>query len=77
MPALYQSPKRALDFALLDYFHLLKMNAYMSSHCFARIWNQSFYENDALDIHGNPLTKLIVNNVYFLYRRLVLFAKDK
>ncbi|KAI8326781.1 hypothetical protein EDC96DRAFT_590540 [Choanephora cucurbitarum] len=77
MPASYQSPKRALDFALLDYFHLFKMNAYVSNHCFARIWNQSFYGTDALEINDVPLTKLIVNNVYFLYRRLVLFAKDK
>lgn len=53
MPASYQSPKRALDFALLDYFHLFKMNAYVSNHCFARIWNQSFYEVDALEVNIN------------------------
>ncbi|KAI8371247.1 hypothetical protein EDC96DRAFT_501956 [Choanephora cucurbitarum] len=77
MPASYQSPERALDFALLDYFHLFKTNACVSNHCFARIWNQSFYGNDALEINDNPLTELIVNNVYFLYRRLTFFAKDK
>ncbi|KAI8327590.1 hypothetical protein BD560DRAFT_417864, partial [Blakeslea trispora] len=76
MPASFQSPKRAIDFAMMDYFHLLKMNAYVSNHCFARISNQLYQKTGASSADESPLTKLIVNNVYFLYRRLLLFVQD-
>ncbi|KAI8333250.1 hypothetical protein BD560DRAFT_414978, partial [Blakeslea trispora] len=76
MPASFQSPKRAIDFAMMDYFHLLKMNAYVSNHCFARISNQMYQKTGASSADESPLPKLIVNKVYFLYRRLLLFVQD-
>ncbi|KAI8360670.1 hypothetical protein BD560DRAFT_474116 [Blakeslea trispora] len=75
MPASFQSPKTAIHFAMMDYFHLLKMNAYVSNHFFARISNQMYQKTGASSADEFPLTKLIVNNLHFLYRRLLLFVQ--
>ncbi|KAI8327779.1 hypothetical protein EDC96DRAFT_587037 [Choanephora cucurbitarum] len=76
MPNEIESPRRALHFAMLEYLHHLKMIGQISNHCFVDMCNQH-YRKTELSLRVALLSIDILHSVYFLYRKLVRYARDE
>ncbi|KAI8378909.1 hypothetical protein BD560DRAFT_388905 [Blakeslea trispora] len=76
MPASFQLPLKAIDFGMLEYFHLLKTKARISDHCFAEISNKLYRKTGVLDVNATSLTQSFVSSVYHLHQKLLLSVQS-